>query len=841
MPDWLQASLLALPAILWMIVGLGWPYALVALPRRDWRDGPLVACLSLAFGPALLTAWMLILGTLGQNSGAGPGDPLNPMQSNAHTLTGGSTLLQPGLILAGTVVIALIGYALVWRKRQITPPTPADRQPLAADERVLILLIGLATLGRWLVTVWLPFGSWDPLWVYGYQGRLYSLLGFIPTDIGYYPQFLSLQYAYPQIVALGEINDHAARTVLPFLQIGSILATYVLGSRLFSRRVGLIAAAIWALYPHFGYWTRVGDLEIPMTFGITGAAAFFLIAWTQTQDRTRYAIIAGLMLGIALWTKPTAGGLIWGVVLAVALEGLRVGLDWRRWWPRFQVAFWMGIACLPLGGIWYIRNILIGHDAVTFPPSVWLTRAERSGAEFGWPLLALAILLLYLHLGPHRHRPNRLGTLFGLGLIALGVGPTILEPARMAGLEWLALLAGLTVIALTLGDYALANLTPTAHARLAKIGWAWALGLPYFITWFYSYSYHYRLSFAIVPLMILPTALILAHWIPAYRPRNWRFLPRLAYAGLIVALCLPGVAIFAYDEGAGWDWLWTIPPEGDYSEAALLGVVDHLEDDIDHSVVVAPGLQTLPFFFPLAEIRTTDAPMTLEQMTDATHFVMGNPDTLDWYRRLEIPFDYPGAVIPFQSQWFTSLFRENVTDGPTIFEDDGFSYRIYAVDTAERFQPPQVAIPLEETVVFGDAIRFVGYSYDDLTLDYAPESTNLHMVFEVLAPLAGDYFLYVHVVGPDDSVIPLAQADGPVKETFFSEIYYSTRFWEVGEYVIDRRILYYAPFGESGDEYGIRIGFYDQQTGTRLPVTIDGASAGDGYRWPTDFTVPPPP
>ena len=181
------------------------------------------------------------------------------------------------------------------------------------DELSWISVIILAIVLRWVITSWLEFGAYDPLWVYGYQGRVYTLAGYIPADIGYYPQFLSLQYAYAQIVGAGGIDDHAARAILPFLQVGSIFATYLLGSRLFDRRTGIIAAALWALYPDFGYWTRTGDLEIPVTFGFTGAAVFFLMAWTEAETslRRRYALIsvsAGFAAPVDAIVRPSLQG-----------------------------------------------------------------------------------------------------------------------------------------------------------------------------------------------------------------------------------------------------------------------------------------------------------------------------------------------------------------------------------------------------------------------------------------------------------------------------------------------------------------------------------------------------
>jgi hypothetical protein len=105
----------------------------------------------------------------------------------------------------------------------------------------------VALVIRWLVIAYWPFTAYDTLWVFGYVGRLFALLGYIPNSIGYYPQYMALQYSYAQL-AYGGISDHVARAGLPFLHLGTILAVYVLGALLFNLRVGIFAAAMWALY-----------------------------------------------------------------------------------------------------------------------------------------------------------------------------------------------------------------------------------------------------------------------------------------------------------------------------------------------------------------------------------------------------------------------------------------------------------------------------------------------------------------------------------------------------------------------------------------------------------------
>lgn len=843
-PDWLTTTLAALPPLLWVMIGLGVPWALAILPRRDWTDRALVMCLALALGPALLTAWMFILGTAGMGGVPSPLDTSNPMQGYAPNHTSGTALLTPARILSGTLVMALAGIALAWRKARRTVPVPPDASPLHFDERLLIALIIAATAGRWLLTAFLHFGSWDELWVYGYQGRLYTLIGYIPADIGYYPQFLPLQYAFTQILR-GGIDDHAARAVIPFLQIGSILATYVLGSRLINRRAGIIAAALWALYPHFGYWTRVGDLETPLTFAFTGAAAFFLMAWTAADRalRRRYAFIAGLFFGVAMWTKPTAGAFVWGVVLVVGVGALLAAWKARRggkgslaalvadFWPRVEVAVITGLACIPLGGLWYARNIILGHKAIVFPPGFWLTQAERSGAEFGWPLLAVGLLLVVLYWGAAGERPPVRWIAPGALLIALGIVPSIVTPHRMTLPEWAALLAGALLLSAALWRYARSRLTPTGHRDIARIGWALLLALPYFITWFYSYSYHYRLSFPIVPLMILPSAVVLARWLSVDRIRAWTAPRRLGYAALIVAVSAWGVAIPAYDETIGWDLLPSFFREDASEGSALDRTVRLLQGYIDtHDaapVIVAPGAQRLPFYFPLLDIRVTGTPRSFDAFTGVTHFIDG-ADAIFTY-------SHDGSDAPFQNQFLAGIRRPNVATRAGFFEDTSFFYEVFELHLDRRFDAPPVALTPAQDIIFGGFARLAGYSVSDTRLD---GGVTLELIWQGVTPTPVDYSVYVHLytgdgIVPDDFAGGLG--DGPVG--VWRSGYYATPFWEPGEYIIDRRTLHLPPEVGPGDAYRVRIGFYNVSDQQRAPVTIGGAAAGDGYTLDVLFQV----
>jgi hypothetical protein len=820
MPYWISSMLAATPAVAWVFFGLGVPWALVALPRKDWHDRALVIALAFALGPMLLTAWMFILGAVVITS---------------------TLLLRLDVILAGTMVLAAIALVIVWRKARRESVAYPSRALLTWDERLLIGLIAVALLIRWFGTAYWPFTAYDALWVFGYEGRLYTLLGYIPPHIAYYPQFLPLQYTYAQL-AVGGINDHAARAVIPFLHVGSILAVYILGSRLLSRRTAIMAAALWALYPHVAEWSRFGDLEIPVTFLFTLAAAFFLMAWSGQELCRRYAIIAGLILGTGLWTKPTMGAFIWGVLLLCACELWRQRFNWRAAWPRLQLALITALAAVPLGGVWYLRNIMLGHNAVDFPTAFWLTQAARSGAEFGWPLLAILALLAYLYVGPHTSRPDARRGVMGLALVLAGLVPSIITPHRMGALEWLALSAGAVVLFLTLRHHLIARWTEPQHSTATTLAWGLVLALPYFITWFYSYSYHYRLSFTIVPLMLLPTAAILAGWLSSERLQRLRRPPRAAYFGVILVASIPGIIAPLYDPNAGWKWLWEDGMENDFyryqsGNGALMSVVQglqaHLDTRDDPLVVVAPGIVRLPFFFPLADIRTDTAPTRLSELSGVTYFVYGTPESGGAYR--DIPWQQ-NQIVSALSLAGDHNDEQAIMRHAWWHNDGTFRYDVYELRLENRFVRPYTHNTAQGEVIFGGFARFLGHDIGNNIFGPGYRFV-VHLYFEVLTPPSEDYTVYIHLRQRADHETVWSAWDGPVTNTEDGR-YYSTLLWEPGEFISEQRVLELQnPDAPVGDDYVLVIGMYNLQTGARVPVTIDGQPAGDGFRLYEQLTV----
>ena len=68
------------------------------------------------------------------------------------------------------------------------------------------------------------------------------------------------------------------------------------------------------------------------------------------------------------------------------------------------------------------------------------------------------------------------------------------------------------------------------------------------MTFYFSYSYHYRLGFAVWPLLCLPSAIGLAHILDRDRIQRWRAGFRRAYHVVLLAVCLPGTIAVASNE-----------------------------------------------------------------------------------------------------------------------------------------------------------------------------------------------------------------------------------------------------------------------------------------------------
>jgi hypothetical protein len=250
-------------------------------------------------------------------------------------------------------------------------------------------------------------------------------------------------------------------------------------------------------------------------------------------------------------------------------------------------------------------------------------------------------------------------------------------------------------------------------------------------------------------------------------------------------------------------------------------------------VVVAPGIKRLPFFFPQNDIRVDDVPTQLSELAGVTYFVYGEPESEGAYEGIALQHNQVISAL--------SLAGYHGDDNAAIrrawWNDDGiFNYDVYELHLERRFVEPYIDSALEETVVFGGFARFLGHDIGGLEL-WPGRRVILHIYFQVLAPPPEDYMIYLHLRRGDDDQTAWATWDGPVTNSDDGR-YYSTLVWEPGEYISDERILDISPSEvPPGDGYRLVIGMYNLQMGERVPVTVNGQPAGDGYSFNNTIQV----
>ncbi len=804
---WFAPTLLLLPALLWFFFGVGVPWALALLPRAEWRNLPMVAAVALMIGPTFITTIMFVIGTFG-------------------TWTYWN-------VFAPSAVLAALGAYLAWRRRDVSANRSATA-PLSGLEALLLLLIIAALVFRFWNTAYWPYANYDELWVFGYNARVFALTGAIPRSIGYYPQLIPLSLTYGQL-AWGAENVHAARTVVPYFGLASIVIVYVTAARFGGRRAGLIAAAIWTLYPHNAGWAQYADLEIPVTFLFTGAAAFFVVAWLERERR--FAVIGGLFAAAALWTKPTAGALIESVALIAA--------GWVVWQVRARridiraltrtilespIPLFV-LTLLPIGGMWYLRNIAFGHPPLVLPGGYWQEAAQRSGQEFGWPLLLLALFLVYLI---RNGRPARL-LVPGYALILIPVLLSAFDqpnPHRLTLLEYAVMAAGAALIL----PSSLAwwrGQTPRTRTTILLFA---AFILPYWMTWYWSYSYHFRLSFAVVPLFIVPLALLADRLIVPMIVVSRR---RLVFAGAALLLA----ALPAYNESlSGLRFADSLPDDHAKQAAAnpaLMKLVDFLQaakDKLGRPLrVVAPAELRLPYFFPFDDVRVADTyPTRLSELHDVDFFVDSSVG-----QRLYLINDKFAY-----NQILGSLTRIEAMKRVMTTDDHDFRFSVYTLNDAERFIAPDAVV--YPNVQFGNFAVLNGFSMS--RLDATP-GTKLFMTltWKALGPADRDYSVFIHFINQQTGALGAQVGGEPVSGAFsvwqgvqgehFS-VKYHTRLWEPGEYIRDEWVLLFTEDNPPG-KYDIRVGFFDPLAteNARLPASKDGQPLGDFYLLDNRFEI----
>ena len=239
-------------------------------------------------------------------------------------LSGQKLLLAAALAVVFGLALGLRLYGLDWDRGYPFTPHP--------DERVILMKVGelssppLGELGKFLDPDESP---WNPRWFPYGSFPLYLLKG------------VQLVYsAWPG----AELHDLrlAGRMISALADVGTVVLVYLLGSRLFGRREGLLASALLALAVVHIQLSHFYSVDTLLAF--CAVAALYFMYGVAREGRLRDSILAGAFIGLGVATKVSLAPIYIAFVMAHLLFLLNVmvvrgRLDVGpadRWWAALK-------------------------------------------------------------------------------------------------------------------------------------------------------------------------------------------------------------------------------------------------------------------------------------------------------------------------------------------------------------------------------------------------------------------------------------------------------------------------------------------------------------------------
>jgi Dolichyl-phosphate-mannose-protein mannosyltransferase len=139
--------------------------------------------------------------------------------------------------------------------------------------------------------------------------------------------------------------------VIPLFFVALVLATYGVARRIVSDGWAVVAALAVSAIPGITDYTRIYHFAVPTTACMTATLWAFLRS--DELRRTRWALVAGVFLGLTMLTRTMALGYLPGLV-AAAVVLCAIGTDERR--LRVRNLGVAGVAAVVVTGPWYLRN-----------------------------------------------------------------------------------------------------------------------------------------------------------------------------------------------------------------------------------------------------------------------------------------------------------------------------------------------------------------------------------------------------------------------------------------------------------------------------------------------------
>ena len=225
-----------------------------------------------------------------------------------------------------------------------------------------------------------------------------------------------------QLFGLSYVNGVSFVTALG---LGCVVLIYVLGTILYGKKTGLVAAALFGLVPWQIFMSRVYLIDVPYLFLSLIFAIFGVLAIKKNSDKM--LALCGLFFALAFLTKLFSIFLMLPLLLMAAFKGKETGFKLT---PKrilifliptliLQVFWYGGFANQNFLGV-YFHPDFQNSNRILDPSLVFLPRIYVESA--GWFLLASAFFSLVLTVGFRRLLAKTLWVDLICALTILGIG-----------------------------------------------------------------------------------------------------------------------------------------------------------------------------------------------------------------------------------------------------------------------------------------------------------------------------------------------------------------------------------------------------------------------------------
>jgi 4-amino-4-deoxy-L-arabinose transferase-like glycosyltransferase len=171
-----------------------------------------------------------------------------------------------------------------------------------------------------------------------------------------FPVLLALVY---KLVGVGSASARweAGRIEEAVLGVIAVALIFFIGRRLWGRGVGLLAAAIAAIYPPL-LLAGSSLMSEPLYIVLTLAAVLAALAHRQSPRRLRFAVLAGVLAGLVTLTRDN------GIFFALPLMFLVWSARPRRAWQSLRAPLALLVAMVIVLVPWATRNTIVFHQFV---------------------------------------------------------------------------------------------------------------------------------------------------------------------------------------------------------------------------------------------------------------------------------------------------------------------------------------------------------------------------------------------------------------------------------------------------------------------------------------------